>query len=197
MRRLLGLGWGYAMKKNLLIAATAIALLTAGAASAKVFDFSFTGDNGVHGSGTFTTGPAGSPFTITGVTGTIFDNEGSLGSTPFTITNLSLYAGADNLLFFPASGSPAAFTDFGGISFSTTGGPDFNFGGGGTNPSGTVLNDSINDPSGFPGQFGSSNITLSVAAVPEAATWALMIVGLGAIGAGLRLQRRQESAATI
>jgi hypothetical protein len=185
------------MKKRLLIAATAIALLSAGAASANVYDFSFTGDNGVHGSGTFTTGPTGSPFTVTDVTGTIFDSEGSLGSNPFTITGLSMYAGADNLLFFPASGSPVAFVDFGGISFTTSGGTDFNFGGGGSNPSGTVLNDSTNDPVGLPQVFGSSNITLSVAAVPEAATWAMMILGLGAVGAGLRLQRRQEDTATV
>jgi len=187
------------MKKRLLIAATAITLLAAGAANAKVFDFSFTGDNGVSGSGTFVTGPTGSPFTITSATGTITDTQGTLAGSPYVITGLSLYADADNLLFYPASGTPAAFVDFGGVSFTTSvGGPAFNLGGGGTNPSGTVLNDSTNDPSGVPGIFGSNNISLSVvAAVPEAATWAMMILGLGAIGAGLRLQRRQERVATV
>jgi hypothetical protein len=31
--------------------------------------------------------------------------------------------------------------------------------------------------------------------VPEPATWAMMIVGFGLVGAGLRLRRRREAAA--
>jgi hypothetical protein len=38
--------------------------------------------------------------------------------------------------------------------------------------------------------IGAFNVTLDESAVPEPAAWALMLVGLGSVGAGLRLNRR-------
>jgi hypothetical protein len=79
-------------------------------AHALVFDFSYSGGSGsgaVSGSGTFTTGSTGSPYTVTGVTGV---------ANGFTITGLSSYASADQLLYDPAS----HYVDFSGISFSTS-----------------------------------------------------------------------------
>ena len=193
------------MKLGLILTgAAALSIAFAASAQAKVFDFSFTGDNGVSGSGVFTTGAAGSPFTVTNVSGTITDDQGVLaGAGPFLITGVTVangYAANDNLLFVPASGSPTAFVDFGGISFNTSNaalavGPQFNLGGGGSNPSGTVLNDSANDPGGFPQPtFGSNNVSLSVTAVPEPATWAVMLVGFGGLGVAMRSRRKQAAA---
>jgi hypothetical protein len=187
------------MKLGLILTgAAALSIAFAASAQAKVFDFSFTGDNGVSGSGTFTTGDAGSPFTVIDVSGTVTDDQGVLAGTgPFTITGATVvngYAANDNLLFVPAAGSPTAFVDFGGISFNTSG-PQFNLGGGGSNPSGTVLNDSANNPGGFPvPTFGSNNVTLSVTAVPEPATWAVMLVGFGGLGVAMRSRRKQAAA---
>jgi hypothetical protein len=153
-------------------------------AQAKVWDFSFSGseDASISGSGTLTTGATGSPYTVTGATGAITDPSGT-----FTISGLSGYAAADNLLYFPPSAG-SWYVSFGGISFTTSGGPDFNLGGVGTDASQfNVLNDSVLDPGGFAvsgGQtVGSYNITLSVTPVPELSTWAML--GLGFAGLGL------------
>jgi hypothetical protein len=184
------------VKRNLFLAGAALALaLVSGAASAKTWDFSFAGDNGVSGSGELFTGASGSPFTVTGATGTISDTQGSLVGAPFTIDGLNGYAAADNLLYVPAS-QPSGYVDFGGISFSTTAGVDFNLGGGGTGSPSAVLNDSVNDPGGYPvPTFGSNNITLSITAVPEPASWAMVLLGIGGIGAGLRIARRKTDMA--
>jgi hypothetical protein len=184
------------MKCNLLLAGAALALTFASsAASAKTWDFSFTGDNGVSGSGELFTGASGSPFTVTGASGTITDTQGALSGSPFTINGLSGYAAADNLLYVPPT-QPSGYVDFGGISFTTTAGVDFNLGGGGTGSPSAVLNDSVNDPIGYPvPTFGSNNITLSISAVPEPASWAMMLLGVGVIGLGLRIARRRGDVA--
>src|SRR4029077_19241308 len=98
---------------NMLIAAMAFAL--SGAANADTWDFLYSGD-GISGSGTFSSGSVGSPYALTGITGT---------ANGLAITGLSSYAGADNLLFYPPGPGPQ-YTSFGGISFSTSGGPEWN-----------------------------------------------------------------------
>jgi hypothetical protein len=47
---------------------------------------------------------------------------------------------------------------------------------------------SIGTPSGYPPIALLDNVSISV---PEPATWALMLIGVGAVGASLRLRRRQ------
>jgi PEP-CTERM motif len=159
--------------KKARLAAAAALLLSLGYASAvkaAVWDFSFSGV-GVSGSGEIFTGNVGSPYTVTGGNGVI---DG------FTISGLSLYAGATNLLYFPTE----PFVDFGGVSFTTLGGPDFNLGLQFQPPAPFqyVLNDSSTNPSGFCCQIGSTDIALTVSAVPEPATWALMLLGFASIG---------------
>jgi len=114
---------------------------------------------------------------VTSATGTIHDGYLAPGTTDFTITGLTGYAGADNLLYYPAvtpggAGGPInGFVSFGGISFTTTG-SSFNLGGGGTpvgSPFFAVLNESTLNPSGFPidvGQIGSYDISLSITPAP-------------------------------
>jgi hypothetical protein len=168
-----------------LIAST-IALAVVGVAHADVYDFSFTGA-GVSGSGDFVTGGGASPQTVTSASGTIFDSN--VGAGPFTITGLSTYAGADNLLY-----ASQPYVDFGGISVTTNTGGAFNFGLGGNGLYGLILNNSVNNPGGgvdYP--TGSTNISWTVTQVPEPATWALMIIGFAGLGAALR--RRAVSAA--
>lgn len=154
-------------------------------ANAEIFTFSFSG-TGVSGSGQFTTSGAGPTYTVTDVTGTISDSQ--VTGSPFAaIGGVSSYAGADNLLYFPAAITPnnstPGFVDFGGISF-LAGGVDFNFGGNAqTGPFVYVLNDSVNNPNGNPGVVpGSTIIDFNVAAVPEASTWAMMLLGFACVG---------------
>jgi hypothetical protein len=144
----------------------------------------------VSGAGVITTADAGSPSTVTGITGTLYDSD--VGAGPFDITGLTGYAGADNLVY-PAA---APFVDFGGLSFTTDLGGSFNFGLGGSGPLGLILNSSVFNPGGYPVSApGSVNIALNVAAVPEPATWAMMLVGFAGLGAAVRASRRTQLAA--
>jgi hypothetical protein len=149
------------------------AFLSLGIAPAKaaVFSISYSDTLAVHttyGSGTFTTGSVSSPFLITGVTGT----ETYLGVTD-TITGVSNYASADNLLYFPASPN---LVDFSGISFATTGDA---FGIGWTGSVYGIAQFSTN-PNG--NCCGVNPITFTVTAVPEPSTWAMLILGFAGIG---------------
>jgi hypothetical protein len=69
---------------------------------------------------------------VDGVTGTV-TWPGLPGGSTFIPTSLSPYAGSDNILYLPAtltsSNTTPAVVDFGGISFHTNGGIDFNLGG--------------------------------------------------------------------
>jgi hypothetical protein len=164
-------------------------------AQAALFDFSFNSGVGgnVSGSGLFTATGGPGTYTVTNVSGTITDLDTYGPVLPGTFTFNSAtngYAGGDNLLYVPAAVTPGnttpGFVDFGGISFSATGPTGsllFNIGGNTqTGPVAYVLNESIQDPSGYCCQAGSTLINLSVSAVPEASTWAMMVLGFAGVG---------------
>ena len=156
-------------------------------ASAKVFDWSLTGPapnlGGVPfpGSGTIDASPTESTgvWSIDAITGVINGSE---------ITGTSTFRNADNLLFT----NGFAFVSTVGISFETAAGQSvniFSFFGQETPPTGNAYGESAS-----PGGFGVGTFTLT--AVPEASTWALMLIGFAGLGiAGYRAS--QKRAATL
>ena len=173
-----------AMKKILAagIAATGL-FLGAGQASAAPLQFNFSYSDGASntGSGTITTDDilnASGGYTVTGITGT---------ANAYTITGLSTYASADNTLYYPEA---SGFVSYGGISFSTDSGTDFNLAALATND--YFVLDSMTNPSGQAGS-GVYAISLEVtpvtdsAAVPEPASIAL--IGLGLLGMSAKRRR--------
>jgi hypothetical protein len=145
-----------------------------GSASAKIFDWSLTGTlpslGGVPfpGSGTIDASPTESTgvWSIDTITGVINGSE---------ITGTSTFRAADNLLFT----NGFAFTSTVGISLETAAGQSiniFSFDGQSTPPTGNAYGELTSNPSAF----GVGHFTLT--AVPEASTWALMLIGFAGIG---------------
>jgi hypothetical protein len=157
-------------------------------ASAKVFDWSLTGTlpslGGVPfpGSGTIDASPTESSgvWSIDTITGVINGSE---------ITGTSAFQGADNLLFT----NGFAFTSTVGISFETAAGQlinIFSFDGQSTPPTGNAYGELSSNPSAF----GVGHFILTP--VPEASTWALMLIGFAGLGAaGYRASQKRDSAA--
>ncbi len=153
-------------------------------ANAKVFDWSLTGPSPalggvpVPGSGTITASPTGSPgvWAIDTITGMVNGSE---------ITGTSTFDGADNKLFT----NGFAFVSTTGISFETAAGQSvniFSFFGQGTPPTGNAYGELSSNPSGF----GVG--TFALTAVPEASTWAMMVIGFAGVGvAGYRATRKR------
>ncbi len=180
------------MKLATTFAAVMIAGLPLGAAlepaSAKVFDWSLTGTlpslGGVPfpGSGTIDASPTGSAgvWAIDSITGIVNGSE---------ITGTSMFHGADNLLFT----NGFAFTSAVGISLVTAAGQSiniFSFAGQMTPPTGNAYGELTSNP----GAFGVGTFTLT--AVPEASTWAMMLVGFAGLGiAGYRVSQKRSAAA--
>jgi len=63
----------------------------------------------------------------------------------------------------------------------------------GVNPSGVILSFA----NGNPALVANSRAQISVGGVPEPSTWAMMLLGFGAIGAGMRRRRRMTAIAQI
>ena len=174
------------MKSFGFLAVASLAIIAATPANAAVYMFAVSGPD-ASASGNITTADASNGSVVTGVNGEV-SYTGVNGGGPFNITTLSSYAGADNLYF-----TSGPFADFGGISFNTDTGGAFNIGGGGTGPSGLVLNTEALNPSGYAGVLGSTSIDrVTTSAVPEPATWAMMLFGFGAVGAGLRRRKKRD-----
>lgn len=136
----------------------------------------------VNGTNIFTVDPDFDPFYQWG-TGDVLDFE----SSPGTIT---VNAGITALGFDfgnPANFQGAGFVTINGVNYNLLGQPNFNFWGiVDTNPIGTI---SWNGGLGI-----MDNVTTGFGAVvPEPSTWALLILGFGAVGAGMR--RRKVSLA--
>jgi hypothetical protein len=155
-------------------------------ASAEVFDWSITGPapdlGGVPfpGSGTITATLTSSPgvWDIDTITGTV---DGS------AITGTSTFRGADNELFT----NGFAFVSTVGIAFETAAGQSvniFSFFGQETPPTGNAYGEFAS-----PGGFGVGTFTLT--AVPEASTWAMMVIGFAGLGvAGYRASQKRVTA---
>lgn len=176
------------MQKSFLLAAAALCAVAAPAfadpvppasppmAAAGDYAFNYLAGS-YNGNGTLTVGTSG---TITAITGTA---NGS------SILGLSTYAGADNLLYDGSNGTSAWF-DFSGLSFSISGN---SFGIGNTGGGDYGITDMVSNPSG--GCCGSHPLQLNISAipaVPEPATWAMMLVGFAGIGVAMRGRRRQN-----
>ncbi len=159
-------------------------------ASAKVFDWSLTGPDPslgglpLPGSGTITASPTASTgvWAIDTITGVINNSE---------ITGPNVFDGADNMLFT----NGFAFVSTAGISFETAAGQSFNiftFDPQGVPPTGNAYGELTANPSA---PFGVGTFTLT--AVPEASTWALMLIGFAGLGIAGCLAPPKRSADAI
>ena len=169
---------------SLLFAATA-GILSASPASAAqyIFNFSGTGFLGgpLNGTGTLTTNNASfvNPLngytaqTITGITGTY---NGS------AITGLANVTGSNNIFYLTGP----FFVDGNGLGFSTAAGAAVNLFV--TNGTSYRVN-----AGGLNTGLVTASASVVAAAVPEPASWAMMLLGFGAIGSSLRTMRRSRN----
>ena len=191
------------MKALTLLATTAVALLSAAQADAATITYTFTGD--------FTGTLAGTPFATTATFTGIGDTDDVMtvgGSQRVTLTSLTVDAAggpytvttttqfyknaADYVgLFFGSNGT-------GGGSFS--GGPIAGYDGLSDLPT-TALDQTFgsfaffttNQGDVFIDSFTNGSFSASLAAVPEPATWAMMIGGVGMAGGALRRRKANVS----
>ena len=152
--------------------AVALALSATGVAHAAEYELKFFGTD-VSGDIFATT----SGSNVTAISGTVSDSD--VGSGPFAILGLSSYAGSDNTLI---AGSP--YVTLGGLSFSTIGGGNYNLANldGYEGLSGFTFLSSVLNPGGGVSSVGMTSISLTVTAVPEPASMALLLAGLGMVG---------------
>jgi len=182
---------------KLIVAAGLAGFAGALPAQADTVAWSLTGvGNGDSGSGTLTeTGG-----TITGITGTV--TVDTLGT--FTITGLEApggYGSNDNA--FTGTTTAPAFLSGSGVTFDGVSGGTtvaFNISSFGFGPPDYYLLNSSQNPDGFvffgSTGFGSDGVAFT-AAVPEASTWAMMLLGFAALGfAAYRRGRAGAAAAT-
>lgn len=180
------------MKAFKAAAAALVMMVSSAPAMAASFDYNFsletTGGDSYVGSGIFdadSSGTSGDQTTwlITGASGTLDMNPGTADTMRYTITGAPTIAGSQYFVF-DQSGLLSA--DF---SLNTTGQP-------------IAVTGSISN--GFfgaygPETFGSATLSITAratdpvnGAVPEPATWGMMLVGFGAAGAALRRRRSAD-----
>lgn len=166
-------------RRRLGVIGATIAMLATTPASAAVFNFNFSGTGlffgeALVGSGTLTTNDVSQVSslngytyqTITGITGTYNGSQ---------ITGLANVTGSNNLFYLTGP----FFVDGNGLGFSTAVGSAVNL---------FVTNDTRYrlNAGGLSTGFVTASSSAVAAAVPEPATWALMLLGFGAIGVSMR-----------
>jgi hypothetical protein len=186
------------MKKFVFASAVAAAMLYAPLAqAATVYDLTFTGFFAASGSPSQVDGTG--TITTTGGTGFGFENA-TLSSSGPKITDIQINLGAASFDFADAIAADLA----------TFNGNPLSFGYLGVDPAGAGFFDpkmvltayfgtdkfTLADGEGKP-NFFIGNFSISpgvVAGVPEPATWAMLLLGFGGIGAMLRMARRKQDA---
>lgn len=162
---------------RLLGAAAAALALAAGSANAATYELQFTGTDVSGDVFAQTTGS-----NVTAIWGSVTDSE--VGPGVFAITGLSPYASSDNTF-----GASAPYVTFGGLSFSTAGGGDYNLADlGGYGGYSYVLLSSTLNPGGGVQSVGMTSVSLEVSAVPEPGNMMLMLAGVVGL-AGLARRR--------
>ncbi len=147
-------------------------------ASAASYDFSYSDLTDTF-SGSLTTSSSGNPELITSLTGLF--NGGAATLAPVGAVALSP---TNNNLLYPAmtgtgyKSGTMGYLDASGIGF---------------NVGGTLYNLYFDSPSNYDVQLGAGAFvgqgSFTITAVPEPASWALMILGVGGIGLRLRRER--------
>jgi hypothetical protein len=163
------------------VIAIGLALL-ATSAKATVFDFTITSATGDVTDGQFTTTGGPTDYDITNV-------SGELNGVAFS-SGVNTYGDADNVL---TPGGPL-FADRAGIAFEA-GGLDYNIfnnGTGGKIYSFCVSNVQLTCTGGDADGAPVATFTLGGVGTPEPAVWAMMLMGVGMIGCGLRFARRTD-----
>ena len=165
------------MGKSLIIAIAALGLGVSMPASAAQFNFNFATSTplfggAVNGSGIFTTSDVA---TTVG------------GRTAFAITSISGFVNGSAIVAPTGSygnyfTTGSTFLDGTGLRFFTAAGNDIRF-----FYQDTVSQYRVNTFS--PGSTSYVSATSSIAAVPEPATWGMMLLGFGALGAAMRRRR--------
>lgn len=174
------------MKTKMMLAAVAALMVSAAPASAAVFDWTYNGTvagvGSVVSSGTITTTDTTTAlggrqaYTVTGITG----SRNGVAIDGLAQLFPSNYGGADNFLF--TTGLP--FSGL-GVSFSLVNGTFVNlFADGGV--TGEYFATNLFGNAGRTNAVGSFTFSAAVSAVPEPATWGMMILGFGAIGFAMR-----------
>ena len=191
------------MKASLILAGVALAFATPAAAQELVTNGGFeTGDfSGFTqtGSTIFASVSSDPAFVASGAYGAEF---GPFGSTAGISQTLSTNAGQSYLISFDLrnfSGTAPNFYDvlFGGVSlFSATNSAAFGY----TNFSTTATALGVSTDLAFnfrhdPSLFALDNVSVTAVngAVPEPATWAMMLIGFGAMGVSMRRRRRTKT----
>lgn len=178
------------MRGFLMAAAAAGAVMAATSAQAAMFGFTFAG-TGISGAGTFTTTDTlvGGYYTITGITGSVTAGMAA----PIAIASLDApgsFEVNDNLL------SPTdPFFDVFGVSFTlaNAAATDVNIYYSTSSSAYRYYRTNANGNAVGPTALTSFTLTPVAAAVPEPASWAMMLGGFAL--AGMALRRRQTRTA--
>ena len=163
------------------------ALASTSAMAAQNYDWTFTNGATTIASGTLTTGAADNGgFDVTALSGNVIVSvDGVSGA----ITSFTPGSGNDGVFIWDNIVYPAAtpHIDNPGLLFDV-GSTEFNiYNSAGGFPNGDIIANANNN-------FGGSSGTFNLTAVPEPATWAMMLVGFGGLGVAMRSRRKMATA---